>query len=214
MGIVIFIRVIAFVQGNTGNLSILIRSEVQTFRIEVNGNDRVEIFSVRQHILLFGAHVHQSQINTEFLVQQLGTVAESQVIMVGKIVFCGSREVALVDIGTGRKTDMILNSVSGMVEVGRVPGGISGIRSCIPLIILILKLRHDERFAERSALRHMNGRSAGSLPFLGGDKNGTVGGIASVQRGCRRTGENRDIFYIFGIKRSNGIGGQSVSGVD
>ena len=207
-------------------LEILNSIPVGTGGEQIQRNQRVEILSLRNHVVLLDARHHVAQVEGHLVVEQLGGIAHREVVTVEVVVVDNTtgiggtqREIGLVFVRSGRERQRVSEIGRCAEEVGRVEVAWSGefvapavVAARLRLSVGILELRQHEGLRELEASVIDDVGFAGST-FLGSNQDDTIGGITTIQGSSRRTRQGRDALNIVRIQHGCGITRLTVSAI-
>ena len=191
---------------------ILFLFKVLASRIQVQSHDRVEISTVRQHVVGIFTYITEWYVHCQLILEQFRSIADHRIVTVILVVRhnslrvnCRSRKISLVLGITCRKVERIGKCSTRIKEINRVEWRRS-IQSGSPwrslsryISICILEFRHHKRLGELCRWRYIHACLSFST-FLCIDQDDSVRSTRTVQSGSRRSGQYRKAFNILRVK--------------
>ena len=200
--------------------------EISVGRHQVDGDDRVVVFALGDHVLLFDLGIAEAQVEGQPVVEELGGVAQGEVVFVQIVVVDdapgivrGDGGIDLVLVISGRQADGVGLADAGLEEVAGVVGCLSADGSAPALVgaflggtVGALEGRHDVGAGELGRVAVVQGDAAFSA-FLGGDDHDAVRGGGAVEGCGGRAGEDGDALDVVRVdlaQRVTGLAGTCV----
>ena len=163
---------------------------------QIQCGQRVVVLTLRNHVLVFLQDIACTEVDYKFVVEQRCSVACCEVVTVVLVAYnntlciCSrSRNVCLVFAVAGRKCYRVDNARTSIEEFGRieVAAHLSAPvhQSCTCAIFALCLWQHSS-CREHSAVRYGHS-SAVFGSTLGVDNNSTIGSVATIKGGSRRT---------------------------
>ena len=203
--------------------------EVLAPREEVGRDQRVRVDALVGHVLVLLVDVAGRGIQTQLVVQEVGGVAEGEVIAVVFVVGddpvgidCRSREIGLVAVRTARKRKGIRVDVPRLEEViGRVAVARGCIQPFAPAVdvrsaalpvesrsVAVLELGLHERVQKLRIARKRHLQGPG-FAFFRRDHDRAVRSLRTVEGGGCSARQHRHRLDVLGVQVGDGLGGSA-----